>query len=824
MVASNNDEADASSSLLAQRVIRQVVLNQTLQNQRSVSSMNTSSSQNNRKVVSFSTISAPSLYPGSGEGEEMGLDALDDAGSEQHMSSSGRPASPPPILSGSPPTRFHNIQDTTVQFETNFSSNTDADAVSALSGEPTFSGNSSIASTSDTRCRSAGSVSSGTKQVVFSAINPNPHLALRTEDDDDNEYEDQHRVTFTIDQTAENWNDDGRGTQGSSAGGSRGSRSGLSSPSIEPPASPPRSRSSSLGVSIADAAIEVITEAAARLQSQNEDDTNKHTHRVHFSAMKEFVKSESLGDSFSDEVAVDGSNEDGNHAHVHFADQGNSEESSKDLKHEYSYTEDEMKSVADRLRRVIRRAEKLGNLTLEDAFAQLDTDHSGSVSAEELQANLRRLGSSFEFTLEECSALMACLTGHHSNEEMNLLSFYRAMGRRSPPPMSASEQANVDHMDLSESPAVHADNAANRLRKYILTLEQTESDLGIESTFHQLDADNSGYITADEFHEGLRTLGSNDDNFPSLDDEDCEELVQIFDANKDGKVSLIDFYRFMGRRSPPLARPSLVDDQVVKKAEDEEYEVDPEHDHFRDFLAKKKRDDEDEDPNDACPGGNPNLSNLSSSKTATSSSTQQESNKSSDDSNDQSSKSGDGSCVTCMFTASPQPSDTVEVIMQRPTAHSGVLPYLLSENKHNLVQDSLPCHADGLMMSRDDSDVLGLQSMQDCHRIGQSAFQKINIKNVDKKVEGVSSMLQLAMDHIEIDSERSSPSPVPVGRPMSNITPRTEFAPTSAETKPAIHVSCQGSITPSPEVELRYDEDHREVSVVQDGNKIQMSM
>merc|ERR1719215_797773 len=161
-----------------------------------------------------------------------------------------------------------------------------------------------------------------------------------------------------------------------------------------------------------------------------------------------------------------------------------------------------MSVVADRLRRVIRRAEEIGNLTLEDAFAHFDIDHSGRISAEELQSSLRRLGSTFEFTLAECSALIGCFTGHHS-EEMSLLAFYRAMGRRSPPPTSVVPSMPIAHMDLSESPAVHADNAANRLRSHILTLEQGANISGIEATFRQLDMDMSGYITADEFHEGL---------------------------------------------------------------------------------------------------------------------------------------------------------------------------------------------------------------------------------------------------------------------------------------------------------------------------------
>ena len=825
---SNNNTED-SVSTLAQRVIRQVVLNQSSHTQRSTSSNSLSNiNQNNRKVVSFSSVSAPDLYPDSAV--ENNFSSVEDTESELVFSSGNRPASPPPILTSSPPIRLNSLHVSTVQFETNFVPNTDADAVSALSGEPTFSGDSSIASMSDIRSRSASSISSGIKQVVFSAINPNPHLALRTDGEEDNEYEDQNHVSFTFEPSAENWNDDDRRAQEYFAGGSRGSRSGLSSPSIDLPASPPRSRSDSIGVSISDAAIEVISEAAARLQSHNGDgDSFRNNHKVRFSAIrKETVKNN------SNSVATEENNneESHSHAHVHFAgDVNHSSRSTENYNHEYSYTKEEMKAVADRLRRVIRRAEKLGNLTLEDAFAQFDSDHSGSVSAEELQVNLRRLGSSFDFTLEECSALMVCLTGHDSSEEMNLLSFYGAMGRRSPPLISSVNQSHVTHMDLSESPAVHADNAANRLRAYILTLEQNETDMGVESTFHQLDIDNSGYITADEFQEGLRALGNNDGNFPTLDDEDCDELVQIFDANRDGKVSLIDFYRFMGRRSPPLARSALTDDEVVKKSDEDEDAVDHEHDHFREFLAKKKRDDEDDENDNGCQDRG--RSNYASPNIDNSSTGQREQHKS-NGSISQSKKAGGSTETSClMFTSTPPSFGTVEVIIERPAAQAGVLSLLLNEHKEDESREKYAHQSSALVMSRDDANALGLSQSEDFGggRVGCSAFQKAQAKKVTEIVEEVSIVLDQAMDQIEIDFERSGLSPVPLRRPRDEVRPISnpflcgiQYNTTPTEVKTIRQSTSEENSIPCPEVELSYNEDHQKISAFENGQKIALSV
>ena len=184
---------------------------------------------------------------------------------------------------------------------------------------------------------------------------------------------------------------------------------------------------------------------------------------------------------------------------------------------------------------------------------------------------------------------------------MTLLGFFRAMGRHSPPPMPNDTDGEGDTVendnndegdddvgtpfpstgqsmhtaartprrrhisDLAESPVVHAHDAADRLRDIVLRAEREEGR-PVEQSFRMLDPDGNGHIDAEDFRRGLRTLGrgrSSDAQvtregssayggaFSSIDDEDCEELVALFDANNDGLVSLLDFYRFIGRHSPP---------------------------------------------------------------------------------------------------------------------------------------------------------------------------------------------------------------------------------------------------------------------------------
>jgi len=87
-------------------------------------------------------------------------------------------------------------------------------------------------------------------------------------------------------------------------------------------------------------------------------------------------------------------------------------------------------------------------------------------------------------------------------------------------------------------------------------------------------------------------------NFAAMNDEDCEELVSLFDVNRDGHVSLLDFYRFMGKHSPPL-KPSEAGD-AEEELSDFELEVGNEMDTSAaekapELEVKRDREEDDED-------------------------------------------------------------------------------------------------------------------------------------------------------------------------------------------------------------------------------------
>lgn len=269
------------------------------------------------------------------------------------------------------------------------------------------------------------------------------------------------------------------------------------------------------------------------------------------------------------------------------------------------HSESELERASHGLRRLIRRVEAV-DMSLEEVFSQLDVDHSGSISATDLQKALGLLGHSY--SEEDCAALIEYWSrssigssgthgtnsnGEHEGPTMSLLGFFRAMGRSSPPPPSNSNdggggdadqdvdesnngQSPPPRMDLTQSSVVHAHQAADRLREIVLRAEREEGRR-LEQSFRILDPGGNGYVDAADFRRGLRRLGRGDIGadasdadadvnaaaggaFATIDDEDCEELVALFDANGDGLVSLLDFYRFLGRHSPPPMESSPLPD------------------------------------------------------------------------------------------------------------------------------------------------------------------------------------------------------------------------------------------------------------------------
>ncbi|GMI06436.1 hypothetical protein TrRE_jg3431, partial [Triparma retinervis] len=172
--------------------------------------------------------------------------------------------------------------------------------------------------------------------------------------------------------------------------------------------------------------------------------------------------------------------------------------------------------------------------------------------------------------------------------------------------------------DLASSPVIRSEDAAARLRALVLRAEQ-ENGTPLESSFQMFDRNGEGYVTEGEFKRALKVMQNG--SFASLDDECCEELAALFDVNQDGQVSLLDFYRFMGRSSPPL-KPSSgggggedeeeeeeVSDFELENEEDEDEEEEEDEDGDDDEDENDEDENDEDEPEDITPSSNAKINN-----------------------------------------------------------------------------------------------------------------------------------------------------------------------------------------------------------------------
>lgn len=375
-------------------------------------------------------------------------------------------------------------------------------------------------------------------------------------------------------------------TKGTSTPLSHSSRSGLSSPAIEPALSPLNISSHKITFN---STTSVITEAANRLRQQNTTaDTGAGGNAggrgggggsgtsdkvVMFSAQRRNIIDVSVSAQVDAVSPMSNGGRSGAASPPGLELEGGGSVNFEDtVEHFLPNPNNSAAKAAERLKKLIRRAESGGSrnsapVPFEVAFKHFDQSCTGVITPSDLQAGFRRLGTSFEFSLEEYRTLLQTLSKKSNKdpeEGISLLGWYRALGRNSPPPMRDQEAGWRGGMDLVNSPVVRSEDAANRLRDLVLRAE-LENGTPLESSFQLFDHSGTGLVTAADFRIALRSL--QEGSFAELDEDCCEELAALFDVNQDGQVSLLDFYRFMGRNSPPL-KPSEREEDEDEEASD----------------------------------------------------------------------------------------------------------------------------------------------------------------------------------------------------------------------------------------------------------------
>lgn len=145
-------------------------------------------------------------------------------------------------------------------------------------------------------------------------------------------------------------------------------------------------------------------------------------------------------------------------------------------------------------------------------FEQFDKSGDGNISAKELRNVLRQLGQNAD--TKSCKKIIKMYDKNKSNR-MEFKEFLDMM-------------ANVFQYHLCNPEASSETKTANAERK-----------AKIEDLFNSLDADESGYIDADEIVKLTESLGE------KLTLEEVHEMIEQVDKDGDGKVNKEEFVRLM---------------------------------------------------------------------------------------------------------------------------------------------------------------------------------------------------------------------------------------------------------------------------------------
>ncbi|KAI4307221.1 hypothetical protein L6164_030431 [Bauhinia variegata] len=136
---------------------------------------------------------------------------------------------------------------------------------------------------------------------------------------------------------------------------------------------------------------------------------------------------------------------------------------------------------------------------LQRIFEKLDINGDGSVSLEELNWLLEKLG--FQFSLHELESIV----GNKSLDMDEFMFFYNSILKEN----NGGEEEDV------------------------------ESDL--VKAFKIFDLNNDGFITSQELECVLRRLGYLDDN----NVKDCRSMICVYDTNLDGRLDFEEFKNMM---------------------------------------------------------------------------------------------------------------------------------------------------------------------------------------------------------------------------------------------------------------------------------------
>jgi len=116
-------------------------------------------------------------------------------------------------------------------------------------------------------------------------------------------------------------------------------------------------------------------------------------------------------------------------------------------------------------------------------------------------------------------------------EAKELATVMRIMGME---PTSEQLQSLVESIDVDGNGKIELEEFANMMARQMLL---RDGKVELEQAFKLFDADQSGFVTADEIRHYMTSAGGAE----ALTQAECDEMILMADPNNDGKVSLEEF-------------------------------------------------------------------------------------------------------------------------------------------------------------------------------------------------------------------------------------------------------------------------------------------
>ncbi|XP_038119977.1 calcium-binding protein E63-1 isoform X5 [Culex quinquefasciatus] len=167
---------------------------------------------------------------------------------------------------------------------------------------------------------------------------------------------------------------------------------------------------------------------------------------------------------------------------------------------------------------------------LRTAFDLLDRDQDGHVTPEELQFMLRNLGIHVRDELIDDLLREASRTGSGLIDETEFLQWVARI--------QALKEAAESSTSSSSSSSTSTTQAAD---------DDLTQDL--VAAFRVFDRDGNGYITRDELKSAMDMIGEN------VTEYQLNEMLELADADKDGRINYEDFQNFFLNNIDTLVQP-----------------------------------------------------------------------------------------------------------------------------------------------------------------------------------------------------------------------------------------------------------------------------